>query len=195
MHVVAVRWAVVKKITSYGLTVALTGVAGYAASRWDNLLVSRFFGPAVMATYNLAYNLADIPAIHIGEQIADVMGAAFTHMTASERRSTLIRAVGIIGLVTFPMALGLAAVASTLSDLFLDKKWAGAGSMLMLLSALSLSRPIYGALASFILVEVGPRVALACGDPGPSVARTFGTGLPSASPRGRMSISLSDAPW
>jgi hypothetical protein len=30
------------------------------------------------------------------------------------------------------------------------------------------------------------RVALACGDPGPSVARTFGTGLPSASPRGRI---------
>ena len=158
LQVVAVRWAVVRKIASYGLTVALTGVAGYAASRWDNLLVSRFFGPAVMATYNLAYNLADIPAVHIGEQIADVMGASFAHMAPEERRTTLLRSFGVIGLVTFPLALGIGVIAPSLADLFLNEKWAGAAPMLLLLSALSLSRPVYGALASFLLVEVGPRI-------------------------------------
>jgi lipopolysaccharide exporter len=154
----AVRWAVVKKIASYGFTVTMWSVAGWASSRWDNLLVSRFFGPAVMATYNLAYNLADIPAVHIGEQIADVMGASFAHMAPDERRRTLLRSFGVIGLVTFPLALGIGVIAPSLGDLFLNAKWAGAAPMLLLLSALSLSRPIYGTLASFLVVEAGPRI-------------------------------------
>ena len=158
LQVVAVRWAVVRKIASYGFTVTLTSIADYAATRWDNLLVSRFFGPAVMATYNLAYNLADIPAVHIGEQIADVMGASFAHMSPEERRSTLLRSFGVIGLVTFPLALGIGVIAPSLADLFLNEKWAGAAPMLLLLSALSLSRPIFGVLASFLVVEVGPRI-------------------------------------
>lgn len=158
LQFVAVRWAVVKKIASYGFTVTMWGVAGYAATRWDNLLVSRFFGPAVMATYNLAYNLADIPAVHIGEQIADVMGASFAHMAPDERRRTLLRSFGVIGLVTFPLALGIGVIAPSLADLFLKAKWAGAAPMLLLLSALSLSRPVYSALASFLVVEVGPRI-------------------------------------
>ena len=150
LQVVALRWAVVRKIASYGFTVTLTSIADYAATRWDNLLVSRFFGPAVMATYNLAYNLADIPAVHIGEQIADVMGASFAHMSPEERRSTLLRSFGVIGLVTFPLALGIGVIAPSLADLFLNEKWAGAAPMLLLLSALSLSRPIFGVLASFL---------------------------------------------
>ena len=158
LHVVRVRWAVLRRIAGYGLAVSLNGLANFAAGRWDNLLVSRFFGPAVMATYNLAYSLAELPATYIGEQVTDVMQAAFAHMEREERRRTLLRAIGALGLVTFPLAIGLGAVAPTLTQAFLDKKWAGAGSMLMVLSMLSIVRPTYGAVWSYVMVEKGPRV-------------------------------------
>ena len=151
------RKAILRKVGGYGLTTSLSQVAYSATRRWDNLLVSHFFGPAVMGTYNLAYNLADLPAIHIGEQITDVMQASFTHMDSAERRRTLLRSLGVVGLVTFPIAVGLGAVAPTLADLFLDRKWAGAGAMLLVLSMLSLVRPVYGSISSYILVELGPR--------------------------------------
>jgi PST family polysaccharide transporter len=152
------RLAIIERIAGYGFAVTLSGLANFASRRWDNLLVARFFGPAVMGTYNLAYNLADIPAIHIGEQITDVMQASFAHMTTGQRRAALVRSLGVIGLVTFPIAVGLGVVAPTLADLFLDRKWAGAGMMLLMLSTLSIARPIVGATSSFLLLERGPRL-------------------------------------
>jgi PST family polysaccharide transporter len=152
--------AILRRIASYGITASLGGLAFVAGRRWDNLLVSRLFGPAVMGAYNLAYNLADIPAIQVGEQITDVLQASFAHMSIEDRRRTLLRSLPVIALVTFPIAVGLGAVAPTLADLFLNKKWAGTGQMLMILSALSIVRPMYGAISSYLIVERGPRVTM-----------------------------------
>jgi len=152
--------AILRRIASYGITASRGGLAFVAGRRWDNLLVSRLFGPAVMGAYNLAYNLADIPAIQVGEQITDVLQASFAHMSSEDRRRTMLRSLPVIALVTFPIAVGLGAVAPTLADLFLNKKWAGAGSMLMVLSALSIVRPMYGAISSYLIVERGPRVTM-----------------------------------
>ena len=158
LRVARLKLSVLRKIAGYGLAVSLNGLANFAAGRWDNLLVARFFGPAVMATYNLAYSLAEMPATYVGEQVTDVVQATFAHMEREERKQTLLRAIGALGLVTFPLAIGLGAVAPTLAAAFLDKKWAGAGAMLMVLSMLSVTRPTYGAIWSFIMVEKGPRV-------------------------------------
>jgi lipopolysaccharide exporter len=160
LQVHRLRLAVLRKISGYGLTMSLGGVAYTAGRRWDNLLVSRLFGPAVMGAYNLAYNLADIPAIQVGEQITDVMQASFAHMEPEERKRTLVRSLSVIGLVTFPIAIGLGAIAPTLAELFLNKKWAGTGEMLMILSALSVVRPMFGAISSYLLIERGPKVLL-----------------------------------
>src|SRR4029077_14291493 len=73
------------------------------------------------------------------------------------RRRTLLRSFGVIALVTFPLTVGLGAIAPTLADVFLDKKWAGTGALLMTLSFLFVVRPPYAAVSSFITVERGPR--------------------------------------
>jgi PST family polysaccharide transporter len=158
-----VQAALLKKIAAYGFKLSLNGLANFAAGRWDNLLVSRFFGPAVMGTYNVAYNLAELPAVQVGEQVTDVMQAAFSHMDSAARKRTLLRSVGVLGLVTFPLAIGLALVAPTVSEAFLHGKWVDVGPMLMILSTLSIFRPAYGAVWSFILAERGPNVLVAFG--------------------------------
>jgi PST family polysaccharide transporter len=156
-QVTRVRMEILLKIGRYGLNVTFAGLAMFASRRWDNLLVSRYFGPTVMGTYNLAYNLADTPATYIGEQITDVMEATFAHMHPEERRQTLLRSLSVIGLITFPIAVGLGAIAPTLADLFLNKRWAGVGPMLLILAMLSVVRPMFGAVWAFIVVERGPR--------------------------------------
>ncbi len=160
MQVSRVRTAVLRKVGGFGLTATIGQLGYFASRRWDNLLVSHLHGPSVMGAYNLAYNLADVPAVQVGEQIADVMQAAYAHMEPDERRDMLIRSSGVIALVSFPIALGLGAVGPTLADLFLDKKWAGTGNMLMVLSALSVVRPIYDSISAFLIVERGPRPLL-----------------------------------
>jgi lipopolysaccharide exporter len=150
------RLPILKKIGGFGAVTALGHLGSYAQTRWDNLMVSSTFGPAVMGAYNLAYNLAEIPVTHVAEQITDVMEASYAHMDSAERRRTLLRAFGVIGLVTFPLAVGLGSVAPTMAGLFLDKKWAGTGVLLTALAVLFVTRPPYAAINSFITVDRGP---------------------------------------
>ncbi len=152
-----IRYSVLRKIGGYGFQTALGHLGYYATLKWDNLLVSRYFGAAVMGGYNLAYGLAEIPATQVAEQLTDVMQASYAHMSSEERQRTLLRSFGVIALVTFPLTVGLGALAPTLADVFLNKKWAGTGALLMALSFWFVARSPYAAVSSFITVERGPR--------------------------------------
>ena len=143
-------------IAGYGTAVSVGATAGFAARRWDNLLVSRYYGPSVMGTYNLAYNLADIPAVQIGEQITDVLFASLAATPPVERPAMLMRAIRLLSLVMFPLAIGLGAIAPTVSATFFTQRWHDVGPLLMVLSALSIPRPIGLALTSYLQAERRP---------------------------------------
>jgi PST family polysaccharide transporter len=155
-----IRPALIRKLMVYGITVTLFGAAYVALGRWDNLLVSRFFGPTILGAYNLAYNFADIPATQVGEQIADVMFTSFAQMGHDDRRQALVRSMGVLALIMFPLGIGLGAVAPTLAGATLDQRWAATGSMLAVLSVLSVAKPVAAALASFMMVQYGPRLVV-----------------------------------
>ena len=81
----------------------------------DNLVIGALYGKAAVGGYNLAYNLADVPASHIGEHIGDVLLPSFAKLENDEaRRRALVRATGLLALAVFPLAVGLGAVAHTL---------------------------------------------------------------------------------
>ncbi|HEY3497948.1 MAG TPA: oligosaccharide flippase family protein, partial [Polyangiaceae bacterium] len=128
----------------------------FAARRWDGLLVSRFFGPGPTGAYNLAYNLADVPAIQIGEQIGDVLLPGFARLDAERRKAALLRALSLLALVVFPLAVGLGAVAPTLVLVLFDARWQGIGPMLVVLSALSVTRPVGWVVASYLQARCMP---------------------------------------
>lgn len=85
----------------------------------------------VAGAYVLAYNLADVPAVQVGEQVTDVLMAALAHMDVGERKRALVRTVGLLALVMFPLAAGLGSVASSVAHTFLTRAWAGVAPMLM----------------------------------------------------------------
>jgi lipopolysaccharide exporter len=147
-----------KKVVSSGVTVSVTGIATFLMRRWDNLLVSRFFGNATMGAYNYAYNLADTPSVAIGEQLSDVVGASFPHAEGARRQAAVVRACTMIALVMFPLAFGLGAVAETVGDAFFNEKWAGVGPMLLFLSILSAPRPMAQILQAYFFA--GQRMRL-----------------------------------
>jgi lipopolysaccharide exporter len=150
---VAFEWPQIKMLMSYGTIYSLASLAAQASRRWDNLVVSRYFGTWVMGAYNLAYNVADVPSIQVGEQIADVLLASMANMQPARRQSALLRASGLLAIVMFPLAVGLGAIGPSLARVFLDPRWQSAGTMLVLLSALALTRPLTNALISYLQVH------------------------------------------
>ena len=152
--------ATLKKIISYGVTISAAGVATFLMRRWDNLLVSAFYGNAVMGAYNYAYNLADTPAVAIGEQMSDVVAASFPHAEGEKRQAALVRACTMVSLIMFPLAFGLGAVGETVVAAFFDAKWASVGTMLVLLAILSVPRPLAHIIHAYFMACHRPRVVL-----------------------------------
>jgi lipopolysaccharide exporter len=146
-----------RDIFAFGVPMALGALCEFATRRWDNLLVARFFGPGPTGMYNLAYNLADVPAIQVGEQIGDVLLPSFARMEPARRPEAFLRALSLLGLVVFPLAVGLGAVAPTLVDTLFDPRWRPMGPMLVLLAALSVTRPVGWTVASYLQARHLPR--------------------------------------
>lgn len=153
-------WEKTRAMFAFGVPLSLGASAGYAARRWDNLIMSALFGPSVLGAYNLAYNLADIPAAQVGEQIADVLLPSFARLPPERRPFALARAVALLSLLMAPLAIGLGAVAPTLVRAFFDERWSQVAPMLAVLSALSVARPIGGVIWSYLQAAHMPRLVM-----------------------------------
>jgi len=149
-----------RRLFAFGIPLWIAGLAAEASRRWDNLLVARFLGPKVLGTYNLAYNLADIPASHVGEHIGDVLLPTFARMDAARRRAAFVRACGLLSLVVFPLGVGLGAIAQTLAHTIFDPRWWVMAPMLSILSALSVARPVGWLTTSYLQACDRTRVAM-----------------------------------
>lgn len=152
-----VNWQQTRELLAFGVPMSLGALCEFATRRWDSLLVSRFFGAGVTGKYSLAYNLADVPAIQVGEQIGDVLLPSFARMDASRRPDAFVRSLALLGLVVFPLAVGLGVVAPTLVATLFDERWQDLGSMLTLLAALSVARPVGWTVASYLQARQAPR--------------------------------------
>ncbi len=150
-----------REMLRFGIPVALGSLCSFASRRWDNLLVSALFGPGPAGMYNLAYNLADVPAIHVGEQIGDVLLPSFARMEATRRPAALTRSLALLSVVVFPLAVGLGVEAPTLVAALFTARWRPIGPMLVVLSGLSVARPIGWTIASYLQARHLPSPLLA----------------------------------
>lgn len=139
-----------RELLGFGLPLATAAFAGLSTRRLDNLLVSRFFGPGVLGSYNLAYNLAEIPASQVGEQIGDVLLPSFGRMTPEQRPVALVRSTRLLMLIMCPLAIGLGVVAPTVVATFFDERWSDVSPMLVALAGLAITRPIGWTVGSYL---------------------------------------------
>lgn len=146
-----------REILRFSLPLALTGAVYYAASRWDNLIISMIYGPALMGQYNVAYNLAALPAEQIGEQAEETLLPSLTRVSHEERPQVLFFATGMLSFIIFPVSIGLGLVATTAANAFIGPKWDVVGQMMTILCVLSIARPLSHQVHAYMLSEGKPR--------------------------------------
>ncbi len=148
-------WARFARLLRYGSPITIAALFHIGATTWDNSFMGWRFGGATVGIYNQAYRLAELPATNVGDQIADVVAPIFARVTEPEaRRRGFLRAAGLMGLVIFPMALGLGAVAHTAVAAFYPPNYQSVAPFLVVLASLGVWRAI-GNLASAFLQVVG----------------------------------------
>ena len=136
-----------------------------AQSPASKLAISHFFGTGAVGTYNMAYNLADIPAIQVGEQIALVLMPSMAELPPDRRPAALERSAALLSLIIFPLAIGLGVVAYPLIALLLpDNKWQEVAPLLAVLTSISVFRPITWVMSAYLEAEAKTEVAAPAAD-------------------------------
>ncbi|MFO0755659.1 MAG: oligosaccharide flippase family protein [Byssovorax sp.] len=157
-----ITWERTKALFSFGLPMSLAALANVGSRRWDNVLIARHFGGSTQGIYNLAYNLADLPATQLGETIGDVLVPSFAQIeNDEERKKAFLLSTRIMVLIVAPLAVGLAMISRALVyTLFTDRWSKHAGSFLLILAGLSVVRPLGWVGNSFLQVKNRPRIIM-----------------------------------
>lgn len=144
-------WARTKDMLKYGVPLGIQGNAHSASRYWDNLAISHYFGTGALGAYNMAYNLADIPAIQVGEQIALVLLPSMAELPEDRRPRALERSTALLSIIIFPLAIGLGLVAYPLIGAILPgNDWQEVAPLLTVLACLSVFRPITWVLSAYM---------------------------------------------
>ena len=154
------RAADVRDLFAYGIPLMIAIVTDRAATRWDNLIMSKLFNPGVMGRYNLAYSLAEMPIINVAEHIGEVLMPSFSRMEPDQRPRAAVRAAGLMGLVVSPLGVGLGAIAPTVVATFFDARWAMMAPMLTILSIMTVFRPMIWSVLSFAQAAQNTRIVM-----------------------------------
>lgn len=158
---VRLRAADVRALLVYGVPIMIAIVTDNATRKWDNLIVSRLFGPGVVGTYNYAYNLADTPISNVAEHIGEVLMPSLSRMEPEQRERATVRAASLMGLVVSPLGVGLGAVAPTVVAAFFNERWGRLmPSMLAILSVMFVFPPMTWSVIAYVQAVQRTRIVM-----------------------------------
>jgi O-antigen/teichoic acid export membrane protein len=115
----------IKDIFLFSSNVTGFNIVNYFARNVDYLLIGKFLGGESLGFYTLAYKMMLVPIANISWVLCRVMFPAFSkiqHDIARVRRNYL-KIIQVVSLVTFPLLLGLFAIAPELVEIFLGSHW------------------------------------------------------------------------
>jgi PST family polysaccharide transporter len=120
------EWKAGKELFAFSGPVVALDVVTYWARSLDTLLIGRFMGAAALGIYSRATSLMLMPLTQVSSVVGNVMIPALSSIQEDKIRVSrnYIRAVRLVGFITFPMMVGLFVVSDHLILALLGLKWA-----------------------------------------------------------------------
>lgn len=150
------RWASVRGMTIFSSAVLGADLVNYAHREGDNLLIGKFLGSGPLGYYSLAYQIMLYPMSQVSQVIVRVLFPMLS--TLQDRlvryREFYLKAVGSIAFLTFPMMVGLFAVARDLVTVVFGAKWLPMLPVLQILCWVGMLQSI-GTTAGLIYLSTG----------------------------------------
>ncbi|MEV6811674.1 oligosaccharide flippase family protein [Micromonospora sp. NPDC051296] len=151
-----------RALLQFGLPLAGSSIVVFATTNLDRVVVGATLGPTALGYYVLALQLASWPVTVFSQPVRAVLPAALArlqHDRPAMRRSFL-SAVGLLGSVTLPACLLLAAAADALIRFLYGDVWQPASAVLLWLGPLAALRIIFELFYDYFVVIADTRVVL-----------------------------------
>jgi PST family polysaccharide transporter len=119
------RWSEVKTISQFSLNLTGFSIINFFIRSADNLLIGRYLGAQELGYYTLAYRILLFPIQNISAVTGRVMYPVLSSMQDDNQRfaAAYLRVIAVISLITFPLMMGVVAVAKPLVLTFFGEKW------------------------------------------------------------------------
>ena len=124
------------KMLNFGYKLFLANTISFFNQELVSLVIGKFFGAEKLGVYNIAYNLALLPANKMKNIIASVLTPAFSSINDNSGRfkENFESVFFLISSIFIPFMLGISVVSNIFVILVYGSKWQLAGTFLFLLS-------------------------------------------------------------
>ena len=151
-----------RKLVRFGLPLAGSAFFVFLVGNVDNLLVGHILGATALGFYVLAWNLASLPVNLFCQPVRNVAPALFSRLQHDvvAMRASFTSAATLLGAITLPVCLLVAATATPLISFVYGTQWASAANALVWLALLGALRVFFELSYDYFVVLAKSRVVL-----------------------------------
>jgi O-antigen/teichoic acid export membrane protein len=162
MHPYRPRWDISKITEIWAVTkwLMLAGVGGFILRRGDELIAARIGTTADFGLYNVGSDLGQMPTAEIGPAMLRALLPVLASMRdgVEEVNAAVIKIIGAVSTITFPIGLGFSALAMPATNLILGSAWAGAAEYVAMFAILSILMIIPSPFSTLLTVRGHTRI-------------------------------------
>jgi O-antigen/teichoic acid export membrane protein len=143
-----------RDIFSFSSWILLTNGINYLKNRASAFVLGRLDGAHGLGLFRIGEEVATLPATHLVASLNRAIFPGYAKLAADrdQLKSTYVRVLGMIGLISLPITFGIAAVADLIVPVVLGDRWHGAEGIVRILAfhgliAALLSNTVYVFLA------------------------------------------------
>ena len=150
----------IKPLFNFGINMLGAQMVYFFAENMIGLLTGRFLGKEIMGLFNIAFNLAIVPATKIQSVLTSVLTPGFAKIQyhIEKFKTNYTTALHLTSILFIPFMVMLMAISNNLIPTFYGDKWLEAGNYLLLLSVVGLLRGLAHILRSAIIAKGKSRV-------------------------------------
>jgi len=146
----------------FGAWLTADSIINYLNTNLSTLVLARILGAAAAGGFNLAYNLAVVPPAKLNPIITRVLFPAFAKIQddTNKLRVNYYKLVSMVGIINFPILLGLLVVADAFVRLVFGERWLFITPVLQLLCVVGLLRAIGNPVGSLLMAKARMDISL-----------------------------------
>lgn len=137
----------------FGAWLTADSLVNYLNTNLSTLVLARLLGASAAGSFNLAWNLAVVPPMKLNPIITRVLFPAFAKIQhdTNRLRINFYKLLSAVGILNFPVLLGLLTVAEPLVLLVFGEKWRSVIPILQLLCVVGLLRAVGNPIGSRLM--------------------------------------------
>ena len=149
------QWRAVRVILDFSIHAFLADAMQYWVRNVDNLLVGLFLGSGPLGIYTRAYAVMLVPINRVARVLSDVMFASFSRIQDKREyvRRVFLKMTRVVALVTFPMMLGVMAVARHFVHTLFGPQWSAMVPVLEVLCVIGLIQSVMMFMRNIYLTQ------------------------------------------